>query len=562
MSITYSPDSFYGVIGSMRQFRAAARLLEACFDRDGCSDLSFERPDGTALRLVVPPLESPAPGIHERQVLAIVPDGKETEILRIKSVHARDDLSIELHACALSVQPAAAAGDEARDAVANLVMLSSMIIGVQPAARLTTRGSATVAEFLLYHAMSVHSILEHLCITDQAVQHAPLVHELAQQATRYHRLCEDACNKDDSRDLIAEQLTEIEDAVRLTCARLGAVGIRFNRDPRGWPFIFDGDRGAVRLMPVPAGAVAGHGQVARETPRSAARRAKDQTQAAPGDLQQRSVSPEVLEVLRSSRLDGDRLYLPAQLPRKLYEDVAEAIRIAGGKWVGGKTQAHVLGESSQAFVRMLATGRILDPKDYDFFATPDDLAREAVALAGIKPGMIVLEPSAGRGAIAKHLAAATGPQNVHAYELLPEHAKVLRSMDLVVHEGDFLARPAEPFADVCVMNPPFGQQADMKHVMHALRCLKPTGRLVAIVSPGYEHRRTKQANEFRVLLECAGEKVRDIASGTFKESGTDVRTVLLRFEADRLPWWSQDCGDKDLEDENQPELFDSARMRA
>lgn len=66
--------------------------------------------------------------------------------------------------------------------------------------------------------------------------------------------------------------------------------------------------------------------------------------------------------------------------------------------------------------------------------------------------------------------------------------------------------------------------------------LRPGGRLVAIVSPAFEHRNSRQADSFRALLDDAGEVVRELPAGTFRESGTDVRTVIVRFEADRLPW--------------------------
>lgn len=281
--------------------------------------------------------------------------------------------------------------------------------------------------------------------------------------------------------------------------------------------------------------------------------------AAP-ELRERTISPEVLEVLRASRLEGERLYLPGTLPRKLYEQVDEAIRIAGGRWKGGKVAAHVLGgASAQVFARLLATGQILDPKDYDFFGTPQALAREVVEEAGIEAGMVVAETSAGRGAIAAEMAKIVGAQSVHAYELLPDHIKVLRDMGFQVHEGDFLASPAQPRYDRIVLNPPFGNQADMRHVEHALRMLKPTGRLVAIVSPSYEFRTSKVADSFRALMEAAGEKVRDVPAGTFRESGTDVRTVILRFEAARLPWWA----DREADADDQGELFEQAsRMRA
>lgn len=45
------------------------------------------------------------------------------------------------------------------------------------------------------------------------------------------------------------------------------------------------------------------------------------------------------EVLQQCTVEGNVVKLPAQqLDRKLYQDVAKALQLIGGKWTGGKTQ--------------------------------------------------------------------------------------------------------------------------------------------------------------------------------------------------------------------------------
>ena len=98
-------------------------------------------------------------------------------------------------------------------------------------------------------------------------------------------------------------------------------------------------------------------------------------------------------------------------------------------------------------------------------------------------------------------------------------------------DGDFLAiRPQglEPY-DLIVMNPPFDLERDIDHVTHALKFLKPSGSLHAIMSAGTEFRETRKAIAFRALVESMGGKFTDMPAGSFAEVGTYVNTVILRL---------------------------------
>lgn len=569
-----NPDraAFYQAIAGMHQMRGAARLLEACLESDGYSDLSYERRDGSTVRLYVPAVEHGAPP-GPREVWAET-GGCATKLLEASVDPKTDALALRLHPSLLEVTPTEDGADPARDVLANLTALASWVTGAAPAEKMRAAASACTVQFYVYHAASARRLMDRMGALADHADRAQTMVLLATQLKEYHRLAERCCNEGDADDKLTEMMEAIERQVRSALAGAGAPPVSFCRDPRGASMKLDGGRdGDVYFVQVPDEILKAQSAALRQAPVARAGR-KRAAGATPGrgvsspetpapasgvELRERVVSPEVLEVLRGSRLEGERLYLPDQLPRKLYEEVDEAIRIAGGKWVGGKTRAHVFAGSAQALARLIATGQILDPKDFDFFATPAALAQEAVDAAGIEPGMLVAEPSAGRGAIAGLMAGVVGADRVHAYELLPDHAKELRGMGLQVHEGDFLAQPARPIYDRIVMNPPFGQQADVRHVQHALRMLKPTGRLVAIMSPSHEFRRSKAADEFRELMDCAGVKLRDVESGTFKESGTDVRTVLVRFEAARLPWNQELVQDAESD---QGELFEAQRISA
>ena len=191
----------------------------------------------------------------------------------------------------------------------------------------------------------------------------------------------------------------------------------------------------------------------------------------------------------------------------------------------------------------IESGQVLDPKAAGFYPTPEELATRVVELADLQPNMRVLEPSAGKGNLAKAILTAAHVE-LHCVELLPENVKALRAgvrylpNPWHVVEGDFLTMTPEAFGfftrfyfDRIVMNPPFAGRADIAHVRHALRFLRPGGRLVAIMSAGVEHRQDRLATEFRAHVTASGGTMERNPDGSFAESGTQVRTVTVVIHA-------------------------------
>ena len=80
--------------------------------------------------------------------------------------------------------------------------------------------------------------------------------------------------------------------------------------------------------------------------------------------------------------------------------------------------------------------------------------------------------------------------------------------------------------DRIVMNPPFADGADIRHISHALKHLKPGGRLVAICANG-----PRQNEKLRPVVETHGGAWQELPAHTFISSGTSVRTVLLSMTA-------------------------------
>jgi predicted RNA methylase len=250
------------------------------------------------------------------------------------------------------------------------------------------------------------------------------------------------------------------------------------------------------------------------------------------------LTAEVLAVLTDrAQIDGDRLVLTGpRMDPKLYQQVNEVLEAVGGRWTT-TAGAHLFPtDAAAALAPVITSGQVVTLREKrnsaQYFPTPASVVQRLLELADLKPGMTVLEPSAGSGAIAA--TAATTGAIVDCYEQDPGYAGVLTDTGAAraVTVADFLTVDPSPDYDRVVMNPPFTKQADIAHVQHALRFLKPDGHLVAVMSHAVTYGKGDAAN-FRNLVEARGGQVEALPNGAFAESGTDVRTILVTIPATR-----------------------------
>lgn len=240
------------------------------------------------------------------------------------------------------------------------------------------------------------------------------------------------------------------------------------------------------------------------------------------------ISESVLSVLSVAETDGNILFLTGDLDRKMYLETNKVLEAAGGKW-NRKLNGHLFEtDAGSRLDEILTTGEVDVPKDeFNFFPSPPDVVSRLMDEAEIVAGMTVLEPSAGDGAIASKCLMAGAI--VDCRELMPQNYDKLKqtagynSVTLV----DFLALEPVPKYDRVVMNPPFMKQLDIVHVTHALKFLKPGGRLVSVMSSSVLYRKNKRTTDFLAMVDSYGGVIDKLPDESFKSSGTKVGTVVV-----------------------------------
>lgn len=179
-------------------------------------------------------------------------------------------------------------------------------------------------------------------------------------------------------------------------------------------------------------------------------------------------------------------------------------------------------------------------KDLQFYPTPAKVAKEAArhighAFYGSDPR--VLEPSAGEGALIDALKKVCPQARVDAVEVHAGRAEQLqrRHPDANVRQANFLALDIEPgLYDAVLMNPPFYGTHWIEHIAKAVDCLRPGGKLVAILPATAQIGEQKKQKGARQWLGKVGDyRFFSLPVGAFAESGTNVSTVVLSFTKNR-----------------------------
>lgn len=269
----------------------------------------------------------------------------------------------------------------------------------------------------------------------------------------------------------------------------------------------------------------------------------------------KKIPEDVLAVLRDLVWTGNTAKIVTQLKPAVYAKVKPVLAAAGGRW-DRKSQTHIFDNEDAEFLLREAAlvGHYLDAKKaFQFFETPMFVSAQVANLAVSKflvgrdavvdpigrekiNNARMLEPSAGNGNLINSARnAGVHAKNTRAYDINQKCIDTLirRFPGMLVALQDFLQVPIpeeDNCYDIILMNPPFTQLGDVRHVSHALDFLKTGGVLVAIMSPAWTYRDAKQVTAFKDKLAGFKHVWELLPEGSFEESGTGVRTGVLCVE--------------------------------
>lgn len=237
------------------------------------------------------------------------------------------------------------------------------------------------------------------------------------------------------------------------------------------------------------------------------------------------IEAEVIEIIEQGRIESDKYYLPnIQLNRKLYLKVNKVLECAGGRW-NRKSKAHLFTNNiGDLLDTLILSGEICDiKKELQFFETPPKIVELLIKLSGIKSGDRVLEPSAGKGRIAKKLLDIGC--KVDTCEIHEPFRQTLISMGCRVFIGDFLGFPNDNNYSHIIANPPFTRQQDIDHVNKMIDICK--GRVVSVMSASVLFRENHKTQKFRERINSFNSRFIELPNSSFKESGTMINACIV-----------------------------------
>lgn len=241
----------------------------------------------------------------------------------------------------------------------------------------------------------------------------------------------------------------------------------------------------------------------------------------------------VQEILQKCTVEGNVVKLPpGQLDRKLYMDVAKSLELIGGKWVGRKTMGFVFQQDPTDLLAQIASGEKRNlKKEFQFFATPESIAREMAIYLSPKEGQKILEPSDGQGALLQALwKLYPFVKKIDYCELMDLNRTFLNKLpgaDYVADDFLTLGPEYNNYYDRVIANPPFSKNQDIEHIYKMYEVCKPGGRIVTISSKHWYHTGGRKEKQFEKWIASIEASVNSIDAGAFSESGTKVETFLI-----------------------------------
>ncbi len=163
-------------------------------------------------------------------------------------------------------------------------------------------------------------------------------------------------------------------------------------------------------------------------------------------------------------------------------------------------------------------------RDYTKFFTPDHVAKYLVSLVNPQTGDVVLEPSAGNGAIVRAIKQHNAGVKVFSFDINNKYKRLLidAGADVVVIR-DFISIPVYAKFTSCISNPPFGNGIDLQaHFDHICSHVKDGGHIVMIVPLDFSPNCKKHI--------IKNETVRPLENWAKNSDGTTTEIKILEFK--------------------------------
>jgi hypothetical protein len=191
------------------------------------------------------------------------------------------------------------------------------------------------------------------------------------------------------------------------------------------------------------------------------------------------------------------------MSRPNYENFKKVLAALGGSW-NGKTHLFWRDPSS-AIQELLEVGKMPQINPYSLFETPDCAIDDLFLLLDMPEGEYdnpwrILEPSAGRGAIARRIRERLPNAQIDCFEIDPVNREALEAQGFNVIGHDFLEADIKGDYHFVVMNPPFERDAYVAHVTKAYSYVARGGKLGAIAPNSLTFGKTKAVTTLRNLI--------------------------------------------------------------
>ncbi|MEV0778900.1 SAM-dependent methyltransferase [Streptomyces sp. NPDC050428] len=250
------------------------------------------------------------------------------------------------------------------------------------------------------------------------------------------------------------------------------------------------------------------------------------------------IANAVRRELELAACEGPRVRLREDADPAVAEKVHKVLRRSGASW-SRRHQCYVFadlypfGDAAWLISQIITRRYAVNRPDRGVVSCPQSIAELLWDTLPPQKGSLVLEPSAGHGALAAEGAARGCVMD--CYEIDSHRAAEITRTGLARHVGnaDFLTVPARPEYDAVVMYPPHRRDLAVKHILHAHRFLRPGGVLAALVSPNIEHAAGARGQELRDLLNRVGYYRQDLDEDDdpdgylLSPTGLRVRAELL-----------------------------------